>query len=258
MALTPRTPLPVVSGAWVVSDVAITEPNPAPYANTKFIRLRNTGANTVFIQVSADLAQVPASATVEVVGVPVAGNTITINGVVLTGVNGARTSGANDFSVDGTLGVTIAAEIRAALADTANTFIQPPNIGAPLGAVRDDSPLTGNLNGRVSMFAGPAFLGTAGNALTLATNNPAAFTISGATFAGGKNQYPALGVLSANNSIALPASSEITLEIGTEAEGRTALASAAFWLVNPGSQLGIIGENSAVGSIAIHFTYIQG
>ena len=61
--------------------------------------------------------------TVTVIASPIpAGETLIINGVTLTAVAGARTSGANDF--DGSLGTPalIAAEIVAALNDPANSF----------------------------------------------------------------------------------------------------------------------------------------
>jgi hypothetical protein len=61
--------------------------------------------------------------TVTVIAAPIAaGSTLTINGVTLTAVAGARTSGANDFN--GSLGTAsaIAAEIVAALNDGANSF----------------------------------------------------------------------------------------------------------------------------------------
>lgn len=64
-----------------------------------------------------------ATGTVTVNGTPItAGDTITVNGTVLTGFSGVRTSGSNNFSVNGTTTDSIAAEITAAINDSANSF----------------------------------------------------------------------------------------------------------------------------------------
>lgn len=65
---------------------------------------------------------VAASGTITVNNTLAAGDTITINGHVLTGVGGARTPGLNNFNA--TLGTTnaLATEIAAALNDAANAF----------------------------------------------------------------------------------------------------------------------------------------
>ena len=59
--------------------------------------------------------------TVTTSTIPV-GASVTINGVVLTGVAGARTSGSNNFSVDGATIASHTAEISAAINDVANGF----------------------------------------------------------------------------------------------------------------------------------------
>lgn len=58
--------------------------------------------------------------SVDAVGSP--GDTITIGGVVLTAVAGARTSGSNDFSLASGTTLGVAEEIVAALTDPANGF----------------------------------------------------------------------------------------------------------------------------------------
>lgn len=253
----PTTPLPATGVTFVASTAAVVGPGSGPYANTKTIILLNRDAtNDVYIRF-VDTRIVPATASVTVIAQPVAGNTITINGVVLTGVAGARTSGNNDFSVAGTTRDAIAAEILAALLDVNNSFIEPPNVGAPLGGAKDDSSTVAP-NGLVTFLAGPSFPGTAGNALTLATNNPAAFTISGATFAGGANQLPAVGTFTTANSIVLPPGVPVTLDIGTEGDGRNPVAAQGFWSTNTGSGLTLLGVAAAGGPMNVNVTYVQG
>lgn len=60
--------------------------------------------------------------TIQVDAVPLAGATITIGGVVLTAVAGARTSGSNDFSIDSGTDLGVAEEIVAAISDPLNGF----------------------------------------------------------------------------------------------------------------------------------------
>lgn len=98
------------------------------------------------------------------------GNTITIGGVLLTGVAGTRTSGLDNFSVSGGTAGTIATEIAAALNDTNNSFAGTIN-ATPLGAV-------------VTVKSNVA--GSGGNSITLATNT-GDITLSGATLTGGSS-----------------------------------------------------------------------
>lgn len=104
-----------------------------------------------------------------VIGTDAPGDTITIGGVALVAVAGARTSGANDFSLAGGTPTTVAADIVAALNDQANTF--------------EFIVTATNLVGVVTLTAVP--LGAAGDAVTLVTTNAVAFAVSGATLAGG-------------------------------------------------------------------------
>ena len=99
------------------------------------------------------------------------GDTITINGVVLTGTAGARTSGSDDFSVSGGTTDAIAAEIVAAVNDSANSFSS---------IVTADSALN-----VVTFTAVTA--GSGGNSITLATTTIPGGNIvmSGATLTGG-------------------------------------------------------------------------
>lgn len=86
---------------------------------------------------------------------PLAGDTITIGGVVLTGVAGPRTSGSNDFDVTGG-GAAAAADIVAAINDGANGFT------ATVTAAVTANPII------VEFTAVP--LGTLGNAVTLVSS----------------------------------------------------------------------------------------
>lgn len=163
------------------------------------VTLRNTGANdTVEISASQDAtplavllkglrienaqdgqacvrvlgADTFATGTVTVAAAPLTlGDQVEVGGVTLTGVVGARTSGANDFSVSGGTATAIAAEIAAAINDSANGF--PAIVTAsPSGA-------------DVNLTAVTA--GTAGNTITLSVtvSNPGDMTVSGATLSGG-------------------------------------------------------------------------
>lgn len=102
-----------------------------------------------------------------------AGDVVTIGGVPLTGVSGARTSGSDDFSVDGGTVDAIAAEIAEAIDDTANSFTAVVTASASLGVVTLTSVVPG----------------AAGNAVTLSvtTTPPGGMTASGATLTGGSS-----------------------------------------------------------------------
>lgn len=112
-----------------------------------------------------------ASGTLTVNATLAAGDTITIDGVVMTGNAGPRTSGSNDF--DATLGTVtlLAAEIAAAINDRNNDFARIVRASSNLGVV--------------TVRALRA--GTVGNALTqAATTTPGGrITASGATLSGG-------------------------------------------------------------------------
>lgn len=93
---------------------------------------------------------------------------LTINGVVLSAAAGARTSGSDNY--DGTLGTValIAADIIAAINDTANSFSDIVTASSGGGAI-------------VTLTAdSTSFPGAAGNAITLATSDAADVTRSGA------------------------------------------------------------------------------
>lgn len=128
-----------------------------------------TGAQSCVRIIGADSF---ASGTVTVNAAPLAtGDTITINGIALTGTAGVRTSGSNDFSVSSMTSDGIAAEIVAAINDTANSFATLVEAEAALDVV--------------TLTAITA--GSGGNAITLvsATTPPGNMTDSGATLAGG-------------------------------------------------------------------------
>lgn len=135
---------------------------------------------TIF-QIGATEPGNQATATVTVTASPIApGDTITINGTLLTAVAGARTPGSDDF--DGSLGTPdlIAAEIAAAINDGANSFTGIASAAAATSVVTLTADATN-------------FPGTAGNAVTLATTS-GNITVSGATFAGGTDGGPQLKI----------------------------------------------------------------
>lgn len=142
----------------------------------RFVRLVNLtlvaeddGSTCVFVDGSNTFA----TGSLTVAAAPLAaGDTVTIGGVTLTGVAGGRTSGGNNFNC--TLGTTsaLAAEITAAINDTANGFA-----AGTVTAVLDGSDV--DLTAVVP--------GAAGNAVTLSTVTvpPGGVTVSGATLTGG-------------------------------------------------------------------------
>jgi hypothetical protein len=85
------------------------------------ITVANTSATQSCVRILG--ADTFASMTITVNAAPLAtGDTITLAGVALTGTAGVRTSGSNDFSVSSMTSDGIAAEIVAAINDTANSF----------------------------------------------------------------------------------------------------------------------------------------
>lgn len=125
--------------------------------------------------VTAIVDSVFASAMATVTTAPLtAGDTIVINGVTLTGVAGTRTSGSNDFDVSGGSVTLVAAEIAAAINDTANDFSSFVTAEAALGIV--------------SLRAVVA--GVVGNAITLASASGGRIMVSGGVFSGGLYTEP--------------------------------------------------------------------
>jgi len=137
------------------------------------LTIQNTSAAGACVRILGADSFATGSATV--VNAPLAtGDTLTIGGIALTGTAGTRTSGSNDFSVSGGSAAAIAAEIVAAINDTANSF-------AALVSAEADS---GTLE-QVNITAVTA--GSGGNAITLAasTTPAAGITVSGANLTGG-------------------------------------------------------------------------
>jgi len=112
---------------------------------------------------------VQADGTVTVDTVPTAGDTLTVNGVVFTAVNGA--AGPDEFQVDG--GATVD--------DVANNIRDAINASVSVGI--DMVVYARSLTNVVTITARVS--GTAGNAITLATSVPLVLLLSGATLSGG-------------------------------------------------------------------------
>lgn len=137
------------------------------------VTIQNTSAGQSCVRVIGADSFATGSATV--VNFPLAtGDTLTIGGIALTGTAGTRTSGSNDFSVSGGSAAAIAAEIVAAINDTANSF-------ATLVSAEAD----GATPEQVNITAVTA--GSGGNAITLAasTTPVGGITVSGANLTGG-------------------------------------------------------------------------
>lgn len=84
----------------------------------------NPGASSGTITVSSDVfgyTDVAATGSFTVIDTVTTPITLTINGNTLTGTNGARTPGSDDFNINGTP-ETVAADIVSAINDAANSF----------------------------------------------------------------------------------------------------------------------------------------
>lgn len=121
-----------------------------------------------------------ASDSLVVNGLLAAGDTITIGGVVLTGVAGARTSGDNDFNAGLGSVAALAAEIAAAINDTENAFAEV------VSAVAEGADIT-------LTAVAP---GSGGNAITLeALTDPVnGITVAEPFFSGGGGVGSTLGL----------------------------------------------------------------
>lgn len=147
-----------------IVDDPVTTPTLVVLQN---LRIVNADAGEECISIAG--AGTYASGTVTVDAAPLTvGDTITIGGVVLTGVTGSRTSGSDNFSVDGGTVATVAAEIVAAINDAANSFAVTVEASYSLGVVTITAITPG----------------AAGNAITLA-KSAANLTVSGANLTGG-------------------------------------------------------------------------
>lgn len=150
-----------------VVTITQSDPDVAPemvhFSNLTLINEADDG-----ICVLIDGSNTFAEGSITVTGLLTPGDTITVGGVTLTGITGARASGDDDF--DATLGteVALAAEIAASLNDEDNSF-SGSVVATADGAV-------------VSLVA--VSPGSGGNAITLAVTG-ANLTRSGSTLTGG-------------------------------------------------------------------------
>jgi hypothetical protein len=166
-----------LGGAYLINsganDTVTVLRTPAATPNNvllKGLTITNTQAAKACVRLDGSYSF--ASATITVVAAPInIGDTITINGVNLVGVCGARTPGGDNFNVGVLTPAALAVEIAAAINDPANSFAGLIT-ATPSGA---NVTLTANLPGAV------------GNAYTLALAllTPGQITISGPTFTGG-------------------------------------------------------------------------
>jgi len=119
-----------------------------------------------------------ASATVTVTAAPlVAGDTLVINGVTLTGLATARTPGSNNFNSTVSTPSSMAIEISAAINDPLNSF---------------SSFVTATPSGTAILIEANV-AGSAGNAYTLTTTS-AGLSLSGASFTGGSSAGNSVGL----------------------------------------------------------------
>lgn len=126
------------------------------------------------VAMSTDSANLTLSGTALTGGLDA--DTVTIAGRDLTAVAGARTSGSNDFSVDGT-NFDVADSIAAAINDAANGFVGFVTATAAFG--------------QVTLTAVP--IGARGNTISLATTASATITVSGAFLGGGTGSVNCTG-----------------------------------------------------------------
>jgi hypothetical protein len=157
----------VADATVTIQEAPTSVPNGAVLRNLTVVNTDDAQA-CVFVNGANNYAD----GTATVVTAPLAaGDTLTIGGLPLTGVVGSRASGNDDFSVDGATADIIAAEIVAALNDTANSFAATV-VATAVGAV-------------ITITA--VLPGVGGNSITLAalTAPPGGITVSGGTLTGG-------------------------------------------------------------------------
>jgi hypothetical protein len=170
-----------------------------------------------------------------------AGN-IVINGVTLTGVAGARTSGANDFDNTKPNENAQATEIASAINDPANTF----DTVADVTAVAELAP-TNNHASNIKLYAKTA--GTAGNAYTLSsTVAGTSLFLLNATFSGGTDSQVAGPILLGVGTLG-----SVALRAGGGPRGLRAVdlqgAGSADWMVPGSDESALLGghDNAIVG-----------
>jgi hypothetical protein len=260
--ITPISPLPFVAfTATLPNSATVVQLDPQPFNNTKEVILRNLDlVDQIFVK-TVDLKEENAFAVLATKTGPLGGfppflsvgDTTTIGGSPLTAVAGARTPGANDFSIAPTTLAAQAAEIAAAINDPANAF------AATLTAT-SFAPLT--TTGTVATVRIEVIVaGSAGNATTIvvAVANAGALTLpvnGGGVFVGGEDALPSAASVSAATSIVIPPNTATILPIGSEGN-RQPLATTTWWAVNQGSGLGIVAKAAAGANLSLNVTYIQ-
>lgn len=162
----------------------------------------------------------------------------------------------------------VAWNVFTALRDPANVWA---NVGTP-AAQRVDVKLSSTfytdtstpLAGSFTLVAYEA--GTGGNAITYSQTSPfppppavpivPRIDVFAGTFSGGVDAIPSAASVTLANSLYLPASSAITLSIGSEGN-RQPLATSTYWASNPGSGIGIVMRAGSGNEVNVNVTYIQ-
>ena len=167
----------------------------------RFLQLRDMavectedGESCVYVDGSNTFA----TGTVSVNATPlIAGDTVVVGGVTLTGVAGTRTSGGDNFNVTQVSTVATAAEIAAAINDVANSFTSVCTATADSGIV-------------TIINATP---GAGGNSTTLSsvTSPGGDTTVSGATLTGGGGDDSEVGL----NEVAFIGCTLLATGVGT-------------------------------------------
>lgn len=180
--------------------------------------------------VSASTGKVFASGTITVAAVPNAGDTVTIAGTAVTFV------AANPSGNQVLIGATAAA--------TALNFVNFLVGSSDSNLVK----LTYSLNGSV-ITATSATIGTSGNALTLATSDGSAFTLSGATLSGGTDNTgtATVGSISAGSKLK---TGNYTVTLTSATQGNV--------LDPSGALLGVMTMGTAFTDPQIGFTITTG
>lgn len=186
---------------------------------------------------SASTGKVYATGSVVVAAVPSNGDTVTIGGTVVTFVtppgnwNDEAPAGNNVY-----IGTTTA--------QTAQNFAAFLNGSTDSNLVKFGYTLSGST---VNLTAKQ--IGTAGNALTLATSDTGAFTLSGATLSG--------GTANTGNATVGSISSGVALKPGNYTAVCSAATSAQVYDPN-GSEIGVATFGTAFASPQINFTITAG
>lgn len=197
----------LLNDPFVVNDNSLVFFDPNATEGTSFALIRSSNANGPFYQPGTDLeisnaavngSEVTfttgsAATGIVTIGAPIVGDTVTVNGLVYTGVSGTK-SNDTEFSID--------VSVTAIATDLADSITNDVRFGITVPSI--DQTAT-SLVGVVTITAD---IGALGNTIDLASSSPSQLTVSGPFLTGGAGI--ANNGLSANDRVSLRGFSEPT------------------------------------------------